>query len=468
MRNNGKGARTTWQAIERVVIVGASLAGLSAAERLRAEGFTGHLTVIGDEPYLPYDRPPLSKAVLTGWLPADHTELPLPASLMDVEWRLGVAATGLDLADKRVRLADGQTIAFDRLLIATGTRARPWPNQAEAELEGVFTLRGRDDAQKLRQRLAAKPHRVLVIGGGFTGSEIASDCRELGLPVTVVERGTAPLVGALGGVIARRAAGLQRQHGVDLRCLVTVTSLEGDARGRLCRARFSDGSVLDTEVAVVALGAIRNTEWLRDSRLAATARGVACDAGCRVFDINAIVTDDVFVAGDVARFPHPLYYYQFLALEHWGNAVEQANVAAHNMICAPADRRPHVAVPAFWSSQFGVNIKSVGVPSAADEVVITQGSLDDAHFVAAYGKAGQMVAAVAFNQAKWVEFYQHLIEQAAPFPPDGHLVDHPTSSAPVPAAFPDPTIQTYEATVVLTGHDPNAQRVQWIPRRPDT
>ena len=130
---------------------------------------------------------------------------------------------------------------------------------------------------------------------------------------------------------------------------------------------------LDADVAVVALGAIRNTEWLRDSGLAAGAFGVACDAGCRVIDINFIVTDDVFVAGDVARFPHPLFHYQFLALEHWGNAVEQASVAAHNMICAPADRRPHLAVPAFWSSQFGVNIKSVGVPSAADEVVITQG-----------------------------------------------------------------------------------------------
>ncbi|HEX6479982.1 MAG TPA: NAD(P)/FAD-dependent oxidoreductase, partial [Ktedonobacteraceae bacterium] len=327
----------------RIVIVGASLAGLRAAETLRAEGFRGPLTLIGDEPYLPYDRPPLSKEVLTGWVPPEQTRLPRRETLADVEWRLGVAATGLDLSAKRVRLADGHTVEFDRLLIATGTRARPWPNPAEAELEGVFTLRGRDDAKLLQQRLAARPRRVLVIGGGFTGSEIASDCCELGLPVTVTERGAAPLVGALGGTIAARVATLQRQHGVDLRCQVTVTSLQGDAQGRLRRAHLSDGSTLDTEVAVVALGAIRNTEWLRDSGLAVGAFGVGCDAGCRTFDINAIVTDDVFVAGDVARFPHPLYDYQFLSLEHWGNAVEQANVAAHNMICAPADRRPHVA-----------------------------------------------------------------------------------------------------------------------------
>jgi NADPH-dependent 2,4-dienoyl-CoA reductase/sulfur reductase-like enzyme len=461
---SSQGSRAVFQDSGRIVIVGASLAGLSAAETLRAEGFRGSLTLIGDEVYLPYDRPPLSKAVLTGWVPAEHTQLPRRETLADVEWRLGVAAVGLDLPAKQVRLADGHTVAFDRLLIATGTRARPWPRQAEAELEGVLTLHGRDDAQLLQQRLAAKPRRVLVIGGGFTGSEIASACCELGLPVTVTERGAAPLVGALGGAIAGRVATLQRQHGVDLRCQVTVTSLQGDAQGRLRRALLSDGSTLDTEVAVVALGAIRNTEWLRDSGLAVGAFGIGCDAGCRAFDINAIVSDDVFVAGDVARFPHPLYDYQFLALEHWGNAVEQATVAAHNMVCAPAERRPHVAVPAFWSSQFGVNIKSVGVPSAAEEVVITQGEQASARFVAAYGKAGHLVAAVTFNHNLWVEFYQRLIEQAAPFPPTMDGVEQPAQISPVPAAFPDPRVPTHEATVILTGHDPNERRVQWIPR----
>ena len=428
--------RTAFQDSGRIVIVGASLAGLRAAEALRAEGFTGPLTLIGDEPYLPYDRPPLSKAVLSGWIPAEHTQLPRLKTLADVEWRLGVAATGLDLSAKQIRLADGQSVAFDRLLITTGTRARPWSNPAEAQLEGVFTLRGRDDAKLLQQRLAAHPGRVLVIGGGFTGSEIASVCSELGLPVTLTERGASPLVGALGGVIAERVARLQREAGVDLRCQVTVTSLEADAQGRLRRAHLSDGSTIVTEVAVVALGAIRNTEWLRDSGLAAGTFGVACDAGCRVIDINAIVTDDVFVAGDVARFRHPLYHYQFLALEHWGNAVEQARIAAHNMVCAPPDRLPHVAVPTFWSSQFGVNIKSVGVPSAAEEVVITQGSLDEASFVAAYGKEGQLVAAVTFNHAKWVEFYQRLIAQAAPFPPTFPVADHPTPSSRSRPPFP--------------------------------
>ena len=163
----------------RIVIVGASLAGLRAAEALRLEGFTGSLTLIGDEPYPPYDRPPLSKTVLSGWLPVEHTTLPWFVDV-DAEWRLGVPAAGLDLVGRRVQLADGQEVEFDRLLITTGTRARQWPNADEAALDGVFTVRTRDDAARLRERLAAGPGRVLIIGGGFIGSEVASVCRELG------------------------------------------------------------------------------------------------------------------------------------------------------------------------------------------------------------------------------------------------------------------------------------------------
>ncbi len=448
----------------RIVIVGASLAGQSAAETLRAEGFAGPLTIIGDEPDLPYDRPPLSKGVLTGWLPAEHTTLAQTVPL-DAEWRLGVPATGLDLRAKRVELADGQNVEYDRMLIATGTRARPWPNPAEAALDGVFTLRTRSEAQRLRQRLAARPGRVLVIGGGFTGSEIASSCRDLGVPVSLAELGPAPLAGVLGSVIAERMAQLQRQHGVDLRCRTTVDALEGDNGGRLRRAHFSDGDLVDAEVAVVCLGAVRNTEWLTGSGLALGSFGVACDAGCRAIAINAIAEDDVFVAGDVARFPHPLYDYQFMALEHWANAVGQAQVAAHNMICLPTERRPHVAVPAFWSNQFGLNIKSVGVPTGADEVMIAQGSLKDARCVAAYGKDGRLVAAVSFDQGKWLEAYVRLIEQAAPFPLVQHGVDPPTAAAPVPAGFPEPRAFHLEETVILTGYDPNEKSVEWIPKR---
>ncbi|MBA4861061.1 FAD-dependent oxidoreductase [Streptomyces sp. PSKA54] len=448
-----------------IVVVGASLAGLRAAETLREEGFSGTLTMIGDEPHEPYDRPPLSKQVLLGKVPPDHTTLPRRRAI-DADWRLGTAATGLDMGAKRVHLADGTSVEYDRLLITTGVRARPWPNELEADLDGVFVLRTVDDAARLHHRLKAGPRRVLVIGAGFTGSEIASACREQQLPVTVAERGPAPLVGALGAVIGEVAAELQREHGVDLRCGVQVTGLEGDPAGRLRCAHLSDGSTVEADIAVVSLGATRNTEWLAGSGLGAGPRGIACDAGCRAFDVRGIVTDDVFVAGDVARSPHPLFGYQFLSLEHWGNAVAQAEIAAHNMINASSDRRPHVWTPSFWSAQFGVNIKSVGVPPMGQEITVTQGSLADRRFTAVYGFQGRMIAAVTFDQAKWLEFYQRQIEQAAPFPPPYPSVDRrPDGMRPVSAGFPDPSLPTHGPTVTLSGHSPTDRRVSFTPMR---
>ncbi|MFF3467238.1 NAD(P)/FAD-dependent oxidoreductase [Streptomyces sp. NPDC002619] len=449
----------------RIVIVGASLAGLRAAETLRAEGFAGSLTMIGDEPYEPYDRPPLSKAVLLGKASALHTDLPRRHEI-DAKWRLGVPATSLDMAAKRVRLADGDEVEYDRLLIATGTRARPWPKEAEAELDGVFVLRGRDDAAALDRRLKAGPRRVFVIGAGFAGCEVASACREMDIQVTVAERAGAPLVGALGGVIGAVSADLHRENGVDLRTGVMVTALEGDSAGRVRAAHLSDESIVETDVVVVSLGALRNTEWLNGSGLGAGPRGIACDAGCRAFDFRGIVTDDVFVAGDVARSPHALFGYQFLSLEHWGNAVAQAEIAAHNMISPSAERRPHLWVPAFWSSQFGVNIKSVGVPPMGEEIMITQGSLAERRFIGVYGYKGRVIAAVSFDNTRWLEFYERQIERGAPFPVEFPTVDRrPEGRRPVAADFPDPSLPTHGPTVTLSGYSPADRRLVFTPAR---
>lgn len=453
----------TFRAEGRIVIVGASLTGLRAAEALREKGFRGRITIIGDEPHEPYDRPPLSKQVLKGWVPASHTKLPRLRRI-DADWRLGVAAVGLDRSNHEVLLANGDKVEYDRLLIATGTRARPWFNPEEAALEGLFSVRTCDDAAGLASALRDRPRRVLVVGSGFVGSEIASVCRDLDLPVTVAERGRAPLVGALGGVIGDIAAHMQIDAGVDLRTGVAVEGLDGDAAGHVRRARLSDGTVLDVDVVVASLGSIRNVEWLEGAQLASGFWGVACNAGCQAFDINGVVTDNIFVAGDVARAPHVLYEYEFMSQEHWDNAVFGAEVAANNMITLEMGRRPHLPLPSFWSGQFGVNIKSVGVCSFGDEIVFTQGSIRDLRFAAAYGYRGRIVGAVTFNHGKWLPYYASLIERSAPFPPPPPGYDRATIAEPMPARFPDPREPTAMPDVVLTGHDPTSRGAEFRPR----
>ena len=453
----------TFKAEGRIVIVGASLAGLRAAEALRDEGFTGSLTIIGEEVHEPYDRPPLSKQVLKGWVPAEHTKLPRLREV-NADWRLGVAATGLDRDNKEVLLANGDKVPYDRLLIATGVRSRAWFNPEEAKLKGLYTLRTSDDAAKLQAALKARPNRVLIVGAGFIGSEMASVCRELELNVTVVERSGFPLDGPLGGVIGEIAAKMQRDAGVDLRTGVAVEALKGDADGHVRQAHLSDGTVLDVDVVVASLGSVRNIEWLEGAELAAGFWGVACDAGCRAFDINGVVTDTIFVAGDIARAPHVLYEYQFMSIEHVDAAVLGARAAAHNMVNVETGRLPHIPLPQFWSGQFGVNIKGVGVCSFGDEIVFTQGSPEDLRFAAAYGKNGRIVGAITFNHGKWLQYYADMIERSAPFPPPPPGYDVPTNAKPMPARFPDPRAPTGIPDVVLTGHDPTSRGAEFRPR----
>jgi len=445
---------------KRIVIAGASLCGLSAAETLREEGYKGELVIIGDEPHLPYDRPPFSKQVAIGWVDPARTTLPRRCSF-DVDWRLGTAAAHLDLPNSKIRMADHSELAFDKLLIATGTRSREWPKHDEAKLEGVLSIRTVEDGQEFRRLVAKAPKRVLVIGAGFTGSEIASACIDLKLPVTVVERGQKPLHNALGGAVGDVMAEVQKAHGVDLRCNVGVDRLEGE-NGKLKRAHLSDGSVVEADIAIVALGAVRNVEWLKGSGLAVGPWGVACDAGCRAFDRFGAVVDDVYVGGDISRFPHPLFDFQFVTLEHWGNAVSQGKTAAHNMRAAQAGKRPHLDVPSFWSNQFGLNLKSLGAPNFADQAVVTQGSFESRRFVIAYGRKGRLCAALTVNSAKWLDLYEAQIARQAPFPPVLEGIDRPVKTKILAADFPDSSAPASPPYISLTGHslsDVNAEMV---------
>ena len=439
---------------DRIVVVGASLAGLSAARTLRSSGFDGELVIVGEEVHGPYDRPPLSKQVAIGMVDAGETSLPFVGSL-NAHWKLGVRATALDVESRSLTLSDGKGISFDRLLIATGTRARPWADASERALRSVLTLRTKEDAAVLRTTLACGPRHVAVIGGGFTGSEIASACRELSLPVTLVERGETPLAGALGCVVGRAAASLQRAHGVDLRCGTSVDRLEGDASGRVRRVHMMDGhDPVDADLVVIALGSVPNVEWLDGSGLAVGARGAACDAACRAYNKYGIAQDAVYVAGDVARFPHPLFNFEFMTLEHWSNAVNGGAIAARNMLASSDRLVPHLDVPAFWSSQFDVSIKSVGVPAAADQVMFVQGSPDEGRFAAVYGKHGRLVAAVGFDHGKWLQQYADLIRAGADFP-CGPGMDAPPQGGPVAAEFPSRSRGGLQAYITLSGHQPD-------------
>ncbi|MCJ2012945.1 NAD(P)/FAD-dependent oxidoreductase [Methylobacterium sp. J-076] len=407
---------------ERIVVVGAGLAGLRGAEAIRAAGFRGALTIVGAEPHRPYDRPPLSKHVLTGQIPAEASQLPSRLG-RDVTWRLGVDVRRLDREGRQLHLSDGGSLPYDRLLIATGTRARPWIHADEAALRNVFTIRTREDAAGLRAALVAKPKRVLVIGAGFIGCEVAAVCRELDLPVSLIDPSPSPLARVLGHTVGAYIGEIHRGRGVAMRFGSEVAHLEG-ANDRVTGARLKDGEVLEAEVVVIALGAVRNTEWLDGSGLSADGGGVDCDARGFVLDEGLRPDPSIAAAGDVARFPHPLYGGRRVALEHWGHAVAQADHAGR--LLAGADTpAAYAALPNFWSVQGDMVVKSVGLTDGADAVAIVQGDPAQRRFIAVYGRAGRCVAALAVDSARWLPAYAESVASAAPFPPAGAATDRP-------------------------------------------
>lgn len=417
-----------------IVVVGASLAGLRGAEALRLNGYDGPLTIVGDEPYPPYDRPPLSKHVLSGELSPDATQLPNLVPLQ-AHWRLGRPATVLDRRAGTLTLAGGTVLGFDRLLIATGAKARPWPDPAGARLSGVYTLRGRDDAASLRAALMRGPRRVVIVGAGLIGCEVASCCRDLGLPVTLVDPNPAPLARSLGTVVGGVLSRCLRDAGVDYRPGTQVAALEGpEAVRRVCLA---DGTAIGTDLVIVALGAVRATGWLAESGLRADAGGVTCDGFCRVLSADGSAVPEIYAAGDVARWPNPLYGGRPVSVEHWGNAVEQGRHAARNMLADPHAQRPYAHLPAFWSSQFGINIKAVGLTEGADALAVVQGSLAARRFLAVYGRSGRSIAAVSFDEARWLPAYAERIAAGAPFPPIRRATDQP-AIVRLPPGFPPP------------------------------
>ncbi|MEV6163389.1 FAD-dependent oxidoreductase [Streptomyces sp. NPDC052052] len=323
--------------MDRVVVVGNGIAGLTAADTLREAGFDGELTIVGDEPHPAYSRPALSKALLLDSDDLSSHELP-PAGHGAKEL-LGVRATGLRLDERLVTLDDGTALPYDRLVLATGSRARRL-----SDLPEELTLRGLDDALALRSRLAGRPS-VLVIGGGPLGMEIASGCLAAGCRVTLVSQG-APLLLQLGPYLADVFVRAAREQGL------TIVETPGSARlerhDGSARAVLDDGSVLEAEVLLSAVGDIPNTEWLADTGLVVR--------GAVPVDSHGLVRPDVAAVGDLAAFPTPQ---GLRRLPLWSSAIEQAKVAARALLHGD-DAPPLRFQPYFWTEQFGLSLKAVG------------------------------------------------------------------------------------------------------------
>jgi NADPH-dependent 2,4-dienoyl-CoA reductase/sulfur reductase-like enzyme len=388
------------------VVVGASLAGLRAVEALRRLGEDGTIVAVGAEAHAPYDRPPLSKKVLTDTTrdAAELTALPVPDDL-GVQWRLGAAADGLDLQRRRLRVG-GEEMAWDRLVVATGAAARRLP--FGRDLQGVHVVRTLDDALALRADLAGGP-RVAVIGAGFVGLEVASSCRERGLDVTVVEVADVPLERSVGATVGARIAARHRDAGTRVRTGVGVAAVEGT--GRVERLRLGDGTVVDADVVVVGVGVTPSTGWLEGSGVDLD-DGVRCDSRLRVLAGGRPVPGAV-AAGDVVRWDRPGS--GPTRHEHWTNAIEQGEAAARTLL--EGDEAPPFApVAYFWSDQLGVKLQMLGTAAAGDDVEFLE---DDgaARWVAAYGRAGRVVAVVGSGRPAKVMRLRGAIEEGAPFPP---------------------------------------------------
>ncbi|MGH9068073.1 MAG: NAD(P)/FAD-dependent oxidoreductase [Acidimicrobiales bacterium] len=378
-----------------VAVVGASLAGLEAARALRAQGHDGRIVIVGAEAHMPYDRPPLSKGLLTGKEEVGDITLSHPDDdALDLDWRLGTAATGLDPAGPTLTLSTGEQLRAGGVVIATGAVARQLPGLAAVSGEGdrgrpagVHTLRTLEDALALRAEMERGP-RLAVVGAGFIGSEVASAARARGLEVTVVEALPVPLAGPLGPEMGRVCAGLHADHGTRLVCGVGVTGLVGT--DRVEGLALADGSVVPADVVVVGVGAAPALGWLAGSGLTLDG-GVVCDQS------GDTGVPGVVVAGDAARAWSP-WAGDHARYEHWTNAMEQPARAVATLLGSPTTDPPRP--PYFWSDQYGVRLQLAGHRLTGDAVRVVEGDVEERSFLAAYQRDGVTVAVLGCDRVR--------------------------------------------------------------------
>ncbi len=372
--------------MNRIVIIGAGQAAAQLAASLRQGGHGGGIRLIGDEPYAPYQRPPLSKKFLI--------DRPAPASLYfraDAFWReqnvtldLGVPVTAIDPASRQVRLADGRAESFEVLVLATGTRARAL-SVAGADQPGVFTLRRIDDVLALRPALD-QARRVVIAGGGYIGLEVAAGARSEGRDVMVLEAEDRVLKRVTSPVISEFFDSLHRSRGVDIRLGARLAAIEGE--GRVRQVRLADGATLPADVVLLAVGARANDDL-------AVQAGLACQDGVVVDEFGRTSDPAVYAAGDCTRFPSARYG-RAIQLECVQNAIDQAKAVAAAILGKPQAYDP---VPWFWSDQYEIKLQMAGLSDGYDSAT-TVGDRAQAHFSVEYHRAGRLIAVDAVNDAR--------------------------------------------------------------------
>ncbi|CAB4570823.1 unannotated protein [freshwater metagenome] len=395
------------------VIVGASLAGINAARTLRLQGHVGSIIVVDADSERPYDRPPLSKQMLTGEWEPEKILLPAGKEDLDLEFRLGVRAKAVDLGARQITLegADGTVAntAFDSLVIASGASARRLPDSAG--IAGVHVVRTLADSLALRAELEAGPSRVVVIGAGFIGAEVASSCRKRGIEVTLVEAMPLPLERILGAEMGRVCAQVHIENGVDLRLGTGVLQLETetvDGVEKVVGVALTDGTTIATEIVVVGIGVTLNVDWLEGS-------GLTLDDGV-VCDNTLLAAPGVVAAGDIARYPSARFG-RMLRVEHWETAIAGGEAAARRLLAEASGETPVVfdPIPWFWSDQYDRKIQLAGRPMPTDTCVVVHGSTDEFRFVALYGDGDRLTGVLGMNRPRHVIQLRALFEEGASF-----------------------------------------------------